>query len=532
MKQFAKIVLAVMLASMTALPVVSCGNNVATESNSSSSSSASSDITQESGSEVQSTDSDKSTDGTAEYNEDPCEITMLLVSDGNSVDKDAEVEDAVNAILSEKLNTTVSFTMVSSADHTQKVNLMLASGDPLDLFQPYASWNNFMANSYMMDITDYADYYPDIIELCGDYLASGQYNGRQYGLPSVKDWASDSCYVFRTDILEACDIDASSIMTPDDIHDMLVKIKSNYPDLVPMMGGSVGAPIKWNGDLDKNCSYDPLGDGYGVLMNPAESTTVENFYETESFARQVQYAWEWAQEGLIDRDNLTLPHDLVRAGRTAGVLTAYSPKSVAETTTSTGYDMTAIRIFPKGNALLTTNNSWSWCVNSICENPERALQMLNYMFTDKEINNLLAWGIEGEDYQVISDEGSGVIDYVEGQDSGTVEYYQWAKFSFPNNFLQYVMNGTNPHQWEEMEAWNESADASLALGFSYDNTAVSTQVAAVSNVVNEYYDALLTGQLDPETELPNFIAALKSAGIDEIVAEKQSQLDIWLEAKG
>ena len=84
--------------------------------------------------------------------------------------------------------------------------------------------------------------------------------------------------------------------------------------------------------------------------------------------------------------------------------------------------------------------------------------MLNFMYTNKEIQNLLAWGIEGEDYQVISDEGVGVIDYMEGQDSGTVNYYQWTKYSFPNNFLQYVMKGTNPHQWEEMDEWNKSAD--------------------------------------------------------------------------
>ncbi len=36
------------------------------------------------------------------------------------------------------------------------------------------------------------------------------------------------------------------------------------------------------------------------------------------------------------------------------------------------------------------------------------------------------------------------------------------------------------------------------------------------------------GCVDPETEIPRMIAALKEAGIDKIVAEKQRQLDEWL----
>ena len=71
---------------------------------------------------------------------------MLLVSDGNSKDKEQQVEDAINAILEPALNTTVKFMMVSYADHTEKINLVLASGDKLDLYEPFQSYDNFYAN--------------------------------------------------------------------------------------------------------------------------------------------------------------------------------------------------------------------------------------------------------------------------------------------------------------------------------------------------------------------------------------------------
>lgn len=55
------------------------------------------------------------------------------------------------------------------------------------------------------------------------------------------------------------------------------------------------------------------------------------------------------------------------------------------------------------------------------------------------------------------------------------------------------------------------------------------QVTACNNVVSKYDTALRWGVLDPAESLPEFIEALKSAGIDDIVAEKQAQLDQWLE---
>ena len=95
------------------------------------------------------------------------------------------MEDAINAILEPALNTTVKFMMVSYADHTEKINLVLASGDKLDLYEPFQSYDNFYANGYMMDISGYGEYYKDIAELLGEgYMECAQIDGVQYGLPS------------------------------------------------------------------------------------------------------------------------------------------------------------------------------------------------------------------------------------------------------------------------------------------------------------------------------------------------------------
>ena len=53
------------------------------------------------------------------------------------------------------------------------------------------------------------------------------------------------------------------------------------------------------------------------------------------------------------------------------------------------------------------------------------------------------------------------------------------------------------------------------------------EIAAVSNVVDQYNKVLTYGDVDPAVEYPKFIDALKTAGIDKIVADFQAQADEW-----
>lgn len=56
-------------------------------------------------------------------------------------------------------------------------------------------------------------------------------------------------------------------------------------------------------------------------------------------------------------------------------------------------------------------------------------------------------------------------------------------------------------------------------------------MAACTTVVAEYRDALFYGLVDVDTYLKKFNEELKVAGIDEIIAEEQKQLDAWLAAQ-
>ena len=44
-----------------------------------------------------------------------------------------------------------------------------------------------------------------------------------------------------------------------------------------------------------------------------------------------------------------------------------------------------------------------WGISSTSKNPEKAMEFLNLMYSNPEISNLLMNGIEGQEYQKVSD---------------------------------------------------------------------------------------------------------------------------------
>ena len=96
--------------------------------------------------------------------------------------------------------------------------------------------------------------------------------------------------------------------------------------------------------------------------------------------------------------------------------------------------------------------------------------------------------------------------------------------------MSYIWNTDPENLNEKFKEFNDSAIRSNALGFVFDPSNVKTEVAAVQAVFDQYRLPLENGVIDPDENLPKFIQALKDAGIDTVIAEKQKQLDAWAAA--
>jgi len=170
-----------------------------------------------------------------------------------------------------------------------------------------------------------------------------------------------------------------------------------------------------------------------------------------------------------------------------------------------------------------------WGIPRQADNPEASMKFLDLMYGDAELVNLLDWGIEGKHYVKVSD---NVIKYPEGVNILTNGYNLNMSWLFGNQFLAYTFEGEDPDIWQKMKEFNDQAVKSKAMGFTMDPESVKTEIAAVSNVVAQYYLVLETGSVDPDKVLPEFNQKLKSTGLDKVIAEKQRQLDAWAKAGG
>lgn len=432
----------------------------------------------------------------------------------------AAVAEAVSEITRDKIGVEVE--LVRNSDG-EKLNLALTSGEQLDLvnYHSYAGGlSALVTNGMAMPIDDLAkEYAQEAIDIVGeDMLIAGKVNGTLYSIPSVNDYANGYGIAMRKDVLDDLGIDAETIKTEEDIHDVLVRVKDERSDLYPLV------PTWGGGGMQRGFAFDSLGTGFwdacGVLENVFDdSTTVVNLYETDSYRQFCERMYAWNQEGLVMPDATT--YNEANPCATVGFADYDNNKPTKESELRRDWKHEG-KIINLVEPFMTSDAGGdSFFIPSVCEHPEKAMQLWNLMFTDPEISNLFVNGIEGKNY-TYTDDTKQVIQQVP---ESTYDVQAWA---WPNARLTPVYEGDDLDKWEQAAAFNDSARRSPALGFRFDNSSVVNELTACSNVISKYEVGLRWGVLNPDEALPKFNEELKAAGIDTIIAEKQAQLDAFL----
>ncbi|WP_248930061.1 ABC transporter substrate-binding protein [Paenibacillus hamazuiensis] len=459
--------------------------------------------------------------------EKPYEISMAFMTFSNLKDVGL-VQDEISKITKEKINATVKLVPISISAWNQQVNLMLAANENLDLIVTMASRNygSQVAKGQLVPLDDLLNKYGQGIKdaVGPELLAATKVGGKIYGIPSMRDLATDFGISMRKDLVDKYKIDLSKVKTWEDLEPIFKTIKDNEPGIVPLVqqNNSQTPALKIY-----NAQFDLLGDSMGVLADSGSDLKVQNLFETKQYADSLALVRKWYQAGYILKDianSQETGQNLVKAGKAFSYLTNLKPGYEQQDAAQTGKEMAVIRLTkPYMNSYNVTSFMMSIAKNS--GNPDKAMQFMNLLYTDKNIANLISNGIEGKHYVKKSD---NIIAPVPGVTESGYLFNQW---EVGNNYLTYIWEGTDPKIWDQMKAFKDSAVKSKALGFTADLEPIKTEVAAVTNVLNQYKVGLETGTLDPSL-LPEFNAKLKAAGLDKIIAEKQKQLDAWLKAEG
>lgn len=445
-----------------------------------------------------------------------------------NVPKDVKmVEEAVSAITREKIGANVEFIMMEYANQAQQLNLLLSAGDDsIDVFYT-TNLATAITNGQALDITDLIAPYTDAInEAIGqEVFACGYQDGACYGVPRLLDMASTAMYSLRADIAAEFGYKNGDAVTLDELDELFAKVHEKYPD-VPLIGPNYGTGVFGDTRVDQLGSTNNLG----VLTNYGQSTTVVNYYESDEFLEIVEHLKTWSKNGYYMTDILNVTEsqiDYIPTGRCFGSFSSHFSAEMNGIWQSDnfGTDMCCLSIFP--NAYCKTPST-VFCVNPATKNADKAVAMLNLMATDPEIVNLMVNGIEGVHY-VVKEDGSAT--YPDGVDSSNVGWcigFSWANlnstlsipFNYPANYFDLMLQS------------NQDAIQSNAFGFKLDSTNIADEIAACTNVYNQYYKVLFSDAVeDYDAMVKTLQDEMKAAGIEKIVAEKQAQLDAFLAAK-
>lgn len=476
------------------------------------------------GSDNASSSNDGSSKSADSSNQDSYTVKILAPGDA-STDNCAKISEAASKITEEKFNTKVELTRVGFGSYDQQVNLTLASSEKLDLMYEYCgNVTSAISSGQIVPITDYLDSYGSDMksQISDSDWKCVTFNGDIYGVPANKEKATGWGFAMNKEMADATGIDYSSIKTEEELEPLLEKVKEMYPDVYPIVSN--------NGSMSLMTDQDDLGGDIGSLESASgDNTTVINYYGTDEYMNEMKLRYDWAQKGLIMPDASTSTENansLIGAGKGFGRFTNTKPGIEKEMEKEVGKEVVVLEMVKPYTT--TTRVDIVWYVPHNSEKPERAVQVLNEIYTNPDLANLFINGLEGKHYEFV-DKEKGIVNYPEGVNASNTGYTSlpWA---WPNETISYIWEGLESDIWDQIQEFNKDATVSPAKGFAWDNTEVQNEVTACANVVAKYGPALECGSLDPETTIPKFLDELKAAGADTIIAEKQKQLDAWLEA--
>lgn len=527
-----RILCAVLAAGMMALSMSACGNSSSTSSSDEPASSGSSSEAETSGgesSEVSESNSAIDMEG------EPYTVHFMYLNQTEGESYTA-VTEAANALALEEINMNIDFIPVTFGTSSSTLQMMLAANEPLDLFcnTTPATLPSYIEAGYILNWADYLDQIPDVIDYLGEEINYGYIGDFMTGIGVIKERANTFGLVARTDILtevgytaeDFADVDANNPETLEKLDELFAAVQQAYPNMT-VIAGQQGLS-NYVGSLT-----DSLGDGFGVLENNGQTTTITNWYESDQFKQLVTTAKRWYDAHYYSADAATSQdtgETLLKAGNMFSYLVGIKPNTAAEKKAQCGYDVTVIPLNGSGNYTTSSYSAFQYCLANASEDPAKAAAFYNWTFQSGEFEDLINWGIEGTDWVETED---GLAAYPEGVDSSNVGYHNDFGWIYPNQTAGHAWDGNPVDIWDQYKTATDSAIKSQAAGFVYDSTVVSDQVAACNATLEQYTKSMQFGTMDDvDAAIAEFNNALKSSGLETIIQEKQTQLDAWLAEQG
>lgn len=442
-------------------------------------------------------------------------VKLIWYTIGTPPNDLAKVNDEINKYIEPKINATVEMKLLDWGDYDQKIKIIIGSGEAYDI-----AFTSSWANDYFGNSKKGAFYELDkLIEERGQgikaalnpaFLEGTKVNGHNYGLPTNKELPQYRVFRFNKEMLDKHGLDIANVKTIDDLEPLLKAFKEKEPGIAPIPG-----------KIAEFLPFDPPIADLPFIGMPLKTTDYKliNVWETPEAMAYLETMHKYYQAGYLPKDVATQKDagDYFKTGKWLVDVADSQPYADNLWSNDAGYKVVSV---PMHDPIAF---NWSvagalQAINAKSKHPEKAMDFLNLLYTDPYLINLVDFGIENVHYKKTGEQSKDSI-----PDSG----YGFPAFSVGNLMLTYLNTGDPADKWDQFKKFNDSATNAPLLGFQVDTTNITTELANLKNTKDATYNSLLSGTLDPKTNLPKVNAKLKDNGLDKVMAELQKQIDEW-----
>ena len=472
----------------------------------------------------------------------PEEVTLKWLGIGPGIQRDAE---EVWTLWNEELQSylpgvTVEFDLLPPYEYADRFKLAMAANEQIDIANRMWMMNFFqeLDRGALMPLNDLlAEHGQGILDTVPEFaLNTVSFGGEIYNIPT--SWAADWRPGFRfhkeladkTGMEEKSRRIAASELATRQVYDLLETYLQQAQEDDVLGTGISPTLLSWVWGK----GYEGVARGVSIRQDGSDFELV-NIYETDSFRTVIEVAADWFAKGYIRKDYLGTDIQELRKddGKPLGEgaviwVHLYDPTKSAEETARYNIPI----VVHAGAAQAFVGHSPgpnNLAIPTTAKHPEQAMQLINLLFTERELYFRLTYGIDGKHYANRTEHDFEPIGYtgIQGSEDSPYGLYPWAV----GNFQDFILwpQGTDGKEWKDRQ-YSITADArtSPLVGFPKDVSGLTTEIAQIQAVETEMVDSLLSGALpDWEATYDTFIEKLRAAGVDRVRETLQSQIDAW-----
>ena len=458
--------------------------------------------------------------------EAPYEVKIQFVGLFEDNSNIANVEAALSAITKEKINVTVDIVPIFIGDLPTTTSLGVAGGEKMDIVVAglTSPLDTMVSNEVLLPLDDLLAARGQDVAAVTEHVSKAQkINGVTYAVSGYPYAAMSGGFVYNKTMADQFGIDMHDGMTMEELTEAARICKENgvyfttYPN-----SSQLNYKFLLGGD------YFGTSGAFGGILDPANSTTIVNVFDSQEYRDYWKLTKEWNDAGYLPADALTdstSVQEYFAQQHLFGTSTAYTPNQIA-VWLSPNFE-TGIVTTSEASVSTAGAREFMLGIAANCERPDKAMDLINLIYADADVANLLQYGVEGTDYARV-DGTNSVITYDGTPNADHNSYYaSFVHYGSPTEI--WIMSPLTDDFYDEMKTFENNAKMSLTFGYDFDGSAFSAEAGAIGTILEQKLPALNAGQVaDVDAAVDELVAALNAAGMQDAIDANQKSLDAWL----